>query len=534
MQPSTRRNLTIASLYTGTLILGMIIGPKFQKEHAQKRSVSAPRFVAESGVEKVDRVLNIIEENYVDPVKVDSMQDLAINQILKKLDPHSAYLPPVAARRQFEDLDGNYNGIGVEYQFLNDTVSVISVHKGGPAEKSGMKAGDQILKVSGESITGPQTNPQKIISLIKGRSGTAVDLLLKRTNDLKKVSVKREKIVVSSIDAAYFLEDHTGYIKISKFGARTDDDFAFEVNRMRKKGLSNLILDLRANGGGYLNAATALADQFLPDKKLIVYTKGEHEPRTDYFATQKGVFEKGKLVVLIDEHSASASEVFAGAIQDLDRGLIIGRRSFGKGLVQEQFNFGDGSALNLTVARYYTPSGRSIQRAYNNGSDKYYQDVENRFHNGEVAGKKADSLQKHKKYKTASGRVIYDGGGITPDIFVPVDTSSYNNYYYALNARGILLEFVYKNIVRQISPMSLNHFIDNFQISEDQYKKLRDIAASKAIKFSQKDAMKARPAIQAQVKALTARYYFGNEGFFRVRNGGDKVIARALESLKKS
>ncbi len=534
MQPSTKKNLIIAACYAGTMVLGMIVGPKFQKENANTKPGSFNPFFREEKTEKVEHVLNIIEENYVDPVQIDSMQDMAINQILKKLDPHSSYLPPVEAKRFSEDLDGNYSGIGVEYQLLNDTVFVTSLNNGGPAAKAGLKTGDQILQVDNKSIAGRGITTKRIISLIKGPRGTEVKLHISRNGELKDIIVKRDKITISSIDAAFPLSDYIGYIKISKFGARTNDDFAAEFQRLQKKGINSLILDLRGNGGGYLNAATALADQFIADKKLIVYTEGKHEPRTDYLATEEGVFEKGKLIVLIDENSASASEILAGAIQDLDRGLIIGRRSFGKGLVQEQFNFGDGSALNLTVARYFTPSGRSIQKPYKDGKDKYFQEVAERYKNGEVKGKLISALiNKGQTFKTSGGRMIYGGGGITPDIFIPIDSTVYNEFYYSMNAKGILTEFVFKSITGILHPAALNQFISEFSLSDTQYSKLISLAASRGLKFKDKEADNAKPAINTQVKAIAARYYYGDEGFYLAKNVEDKVIARALEAIKK-
>lgn len=535
MQSSTKKNLLIAVCYAGTMVLGMIIGPKFQREHERSNTKNVNLFFRETRVEKVDHVLNIIEENYVDPVKVDTMQDMAINQILKKLDPHSSYLPPVEAKRFTETLDGNYSGIGVEYQLLNDTVLVTSVYRNGPASKAGVRPGDQILKVNNETISRPGISTREIISLIKGRKGTEVGLLIKREGVPKEVTVVRDKITVSTIDAAYSLTSKVGYIKISKFGAHTNDDFIYELERLKKQGMNSLVLDLRGNGGGYLNAATDLADQFLPEKKLIVYTQGQHEPRTDYLATDKGLFEKGKLVVLIDEHSASASEILAGAIQDLDRGLIVGRRSFGKGLVQEQFNFGDGSALNLTVARYFTPSGRSIQKPYKEGADKYYEEVTERYKNGEVQGKHLDSLaDKHKVFKTTRGRLIYGGGGIIPDVYVPIDTVPNNDLYYKLSSTGILNQFAFRNIIPKtsIDKDALDKLIKQFTLTEDQFKQLFSMAVSKGIKFSERDSITVKPALNAQIKALIARYYLGEEWYYKVKNVGDKTIARALDVLK--
>ena len=532
MHSSTKSNLLVASCYAGILALGMAVGPKFGRE---SKLIQSGNFLS-GGTEKVEQVLNIIKENYVDPVKVDTLQHLAINQILSHLDPHSSYLPPVKAREQSQSLEGNYYGIGVEYTILNDTMLVTSV-KSGPAEQAGIEAGDKIIKIDQRNVAGSKTPSQKIGSLIKGRAGTTVKLLVKKRDNQREelVVVKRDKITVSSIDAAYMLTPGIAYVKISKFGARTDEDFAAELSHLQKNNLKSLILDLRHNGGGYLNAATALADEFLPDNQLIVYTQGEHEPRTDYFATKKGRFEQGNLVVLIDETSASASEIVAGALQDVGRGTLIGRRSFGKGLVQEQFNFGDGSALNLTIARYYTPLGRSIQRPYKMNPGEYFEEASKRLEHSEVNadGTTKDSLfDKKHSYTTSSGRVLYGGGGIMPDIYIPIDTSAFNSFFYTLRARGILTEFLFSQVVKTVRPTSLKQVVSEFNLTDSQYKHLVEVAIKSGVKTTEKTAGIAREAVTNELKALLARVYFGEEAYYKVLNLNDKAIARSLQELK--
>ena len=533
MHSSTKSNLLIASCYAGILALGMIVGPRFGRDgHATKPGSFLPFLSGRT--EKVDQVLDIIKENYVDPVKVDTLKNLAISQILSHLDPHSTYLPPVKAKEQNQDLEGNYYGIGVEYTILNDTMLVTAV-KNGPAEKAGIKAGDKILKIGKTNIAGAKTPSQAIVSLIKGRAGTSIDLSIKRGDAQEQLfTVKRDKIIVSSVDAAYMITPAVGYIKISKFGARTDEDFVMELSRLQRHHMKSLILDLRHNGGGYLNAATALADEFLPDNQLIVYTKGEHEPRTDYFATKNGKFEHGKLVLLIDEATASASEIVAGAIQDLGRGLVIGRRSFGKGLVQEQFNFGDGSALNLTIARYYTPLGRSIQRPYKMKPEEYFEEASKRQQNEEVkADKFNDTSDKKPAFRTSSGKVLYGGGGIMPDINIPVDTTAFNSFFYALRARGSLTEFMFNHLVKTYKPVSLNQIAAEFNLSDELYKRLVSIAAKSDVRTTPKAVEVAREAINNEIKALLAKFYFGEGAYFKVLNASDRVIARSLQELKQ-
>ena len=489
--------------------------------------------------DKVEQVIQIINENYVDSIKIDTVQNLAIQEILKHLDPHSAYLPPAEAQLLSEDLEGNFNGIGIEYYILNDTLLITSVNPDGPAFKAGLKHGDKILEINRKIVAGIRITAKNVVEQIRGKKGTPVELLVKRDSIRKNFSILRDRITISSVDAAYMLNDQSGYIKIGKFGAQTDKDFLEGLIKLQKLGMKNLVLDLRDNGGGYLSSATALADQFLKDKELIVYTQGLHEPRTDYYASSKGNFEHGKLVVLIDENTASASEIVAGAVQDLERGTIIGRRSVGKGLVQEQFDFGDGSALNLTIARYYTASGRSIQKSYKKGNEAYYGEVKNRYKNGELAsdGKSlSDTLyDKKKTYTTKSGKVLYGGGGIMPDIYIPVDISGYTEFYYNLYGKGILNDMVFNYLVKNAPKFSsAEDIIRNFILSTQDVKKIVLMAASKNIKASEKQVEMSRKEIETQLRAVFTRYYFGDEGYYRALNSGDQAIARSLEVFKSS
>ena len=535
----TRKNLLIAAGYASVLIIGMVLGPKFAKENANTRSGSFLPFGLGDRSPKIERILRTIDENYVDSIRVDTLQYKAIEEIVQQLDPHTSYLPPEEAQLLTEDLEGNFNGIGIEYYILNDTILITSVTPGGPAHEAGVLRGDRILKIDNLKSSGKNISASKIVKQIRGKSGTTVRLSLLRSGELKTVDVVRGKITISSIDVAYMLNKQSGYIKISRFGDQTDEDFITSLQQLQKRGLKSLVLDLRQNGGGYLNSATELADQFLGDKKLIVYTQGVHEPRTEYFATANGAFEQGKLIVLIDENSASASEIVAGAVQDLDRGTIIGRRSFGKGLVQEQFDFGDGSALNLTVARYYTPSGRSIQKSYKKGLEDYYSEVGLRMKNGELTsdGKQmSDTVySKQKTYTTSSGKVVYAGGGIMPDIYVPVDTSGYTPYYYELSAKGILNDYVFNHLAsKDIQYKSVRELISSFSLPDAGYQKIKQMAASRNIAINERQADLSRELIEADVKALLARYLFGDEGFYRALNSEDQVIARSIDVLRRS
>ncbi|HYK75878.1 MAG TPA: S41 family peptidase [Daejeonella sp.] len=536
MGQSTKKNLLIAAAYALVLITGMLLGPKFEKENSDLKNGAFLPFGMSSRHDKMGQLMQIIQNNYVDSVNLDTLQHKAIEGIIKQLDPHTIYLSPAEVRMLSEDLEGNFNGIGIEYYILNDTVLVTAVNNNGPAYEAGVLPGDQILKINNKSIAGTHVTGKMVVEQIRGPRGTSMMLSLKRGPQMKQVKVVRNKITISSIDAAYLLNKGTGYIKISRFGDQTDEDFLAALERLQNQGMKNLVLDLRQNGGGYLSSATALASQFLKEKSLIVYTQGLHEPRTDYFSTGKGQFEKGQLVVLIDENSASASEIIAGAVQDLDRGIIIGRRSFGKGLVQQQFNFGDGSALNLTIARYYTPSGRSIQKPYQNGAEAYYQEVAQRLKNGELSsdGNISDTLfNKQHTYLTRSGKVVYGGGGIMPDIYIPIDTSGLTNYYTSVSRKGIVNEFVFRHLINfNAKPSQPEVFLQNFTISKSQYDELVKLAAARNITSNGQQIQLSKKAIENDAKALLVRYYFGDEAFYKLLNNNDQAIARSLEVFK--
>ncbi|MFC5282476.1 S41 family peptidase [Pedobacter alpinus] len=524
---------------------GVILGATYQQNRVNNFQNGFPNFSFKND-EKLDKILRVIKSNYVDSVNTDSLQELAINDILNSLDPHTVYLPPVQAKIQNESLEGNFDGIGIEYFVLNDTLFVTHVREKGPSEKAGLNRGDKIIAVNGESLV-VKGKQAEIVNKLRGKSGSKVNVSILRYGAEKPLSIDivRGKITVSSIDVAFMIEPQVGFIKISRFGANTAEDFADELNALQKAGMKNLILDLRGNGGGYLNAATALADQFLTDNQLIVYTKGLHEPRTDYKATADGMFEKGSLVVLIDEGTASASEILAGAIQDLDRGLVIGRRSFGKGLVQEQFGFGDGSAMNLTIARYYTPSGRSIQKSYSKGKEAYKEEINRRFEHGDYTSLDSalnDSAfvnQKNNKqiFKTAKGRVVYGGGGIMPDIFISLDTSKYSPMYQKIMTMGLIQEFVYGKMTTSVKInkfKSLKDFRDNFKFSAEDYQAFLNYCNNKKLVINLKDATTSKSLIASQIKAMLARYYYGETGFYSVYSINDDFVNTALNKIKKA
>jgi carboxyl-terminal processing protease len=535
MNTNTRRNLFIALTYSLTLIGGMFLGYRFLED--QGYEVRKKVSYADNNPEKVNEIIHIINKNYVDEVNTDTLTDLPIDSILHQLDPHSMYLPPAKAYEQTEALEGEFEGIGIEYYILNDTLLVTNVVKDGPAFTAGLKLGDKILKVDSNFVSGRNLPREQMVGRIKGPKGTSVQLTVMHLNAPTAVTlaVKRGKVQVSSIDAAYMLNNETAYIRISKFGANTDLDFVDAVKSLKPQGMTKLVLDLRDNGGGYLTAATGLASQLLPENKLIVYTEGKHEPRTDYLATGGGEFEQGKLAVLINENTASASEILAGAIQDLDRGIIIGRRSFGKGLVQEQFPFGDGSALNLTIARYYTPLGRSIQKSYKKGYTAYHNEIDERYTDGELTednSRLRDSLKKNIAFVTSSGKKVYAGGGIQPDLYVKMDTTGLNKSYTNLVGKKVLFDYVFDVLAKRYTASSLDQNLQTFSINDRDYKDLIGYVQKRKVGVDLAQLSHSKAMIAGDLKVLLYKFYFGESGYYKAANINDKMVKQALVSLQ--
>jgi len=531
MKKNTRYNLLIALSYSIVLITGMFLGYKFLKD--QGFGVQKNPQMAENNSEKLDEILHIINKNYVDEINTDSLQNLSIDSVLHQLDPHSVYLPPSDAQDMSSNLEGNFEGVGIEYYMLNDTMMVTGVVKDGPAYQAGIKLGDKILSIDTTVVSGRNLPKEQLMGRFKGRSGTGVSVLLLHNGSQQpnRLMVTRRKVHISSIDAAYMIDNETGYVRISKFGANTDNDFTSAIAAMKTKGMKKLILDLRDNGGGYFTAATGLADQFLPENKLIVYTQGKHEPRTDYLSTGTGAFQQGKLAILINENTASASEIVAGAIQDLGRGIIVGRRSFGKGLVQEQFAFDDGSALNLTIARYYTPSGRSIQKSYEKGYDAYKHELDERMTDGELTGNRvpfkdsADvTLPLVKKNKS--------NGGIQPDVFVKLDTMGYNKFYGNLVSKKILSDYVFNVLSNRYSSSYIEQNINTFNINETDFKDFIGFIQRKNVAIDRFQLYSSKNVILNDLKALLCRYYLGDVGYYRAANQTDAAVKQALANLQ--
>lgn len=486
--------------------------------------------------DKINNILNIIESSYVDTVNRKELIEAAIPAILKKLDPHSVYIPARDIVRANELLEGNFEGIGITFNMVTDTIMVINTVMGGPSEKVGLQPGDKILYVNDSLVAGNKTEEESVMGMLKGPRGTVVrvKVLRKGFNELLSFSITRDKIPISSVDVAYMINKNTGYIRINNFAITTYDEFMRGLRELKGHGMVKLIIDLRGNSGGVMDAAIQIANQFLKQNQLIVYTEGRKHPRTEARATGNGEFETGDLVILIDEWSASASEILAGALQDNDRGTIIGRRSFGKGLVQEPVMLADGSGMRLTIARYYTPTGRSIQKPYNNGFDEYFDELNTRYERHELQVSDSIRFTDSLKFTTPGGRIVYGGGGIMPDKFVPVDTTGISPYF--MRVRPFIYQFSLKytesnreTLKKYIEPGELEKYLDKQQLL-DQF---ADFASKNGIKPDREGLKISEKLIYTQLKAYIARNILDNKGFYPIWEQIDTTLKYAIEYLEK-
>jgi carboxyl-terminal processing protease len=489
---------------------------------------------------KVEEVLRYIEAKYLEGIDPLALEDAAIQGMLEKLDPHSSYISKDKIKGVKESLQGNFDGIGVEFYMLDDTILVVGVIPDGPSDKAGVKIGDRILGVNDSTLAGVGLKNTEVIKRLKGKAGSTVkvEILRRGTSKSLKLNIIREQIPMASIDASFMLNEKTGYIRINRFSGQTFKEFMTVFEDLTKnKGMKDLVIDLRGNPGGYLNEATDILNQLFSDKRLLVYTEGRSYKRKEYKSNGRAYFKIGKIAVLINEGSASASEIVAGALQDNDRAIVIGRRSFGKGLVQEQYDLSDSSAIRLTVARYYTPSGRLIQRPYREGeSEEYEEDFEYRFQSGELSYRDSIKISDSTAYKTTGGRIVYGGGGIIPDIFVPIDTILYNEYY--IDLAQFVPAFVYRYMDANYKSFSgyssANSFADSYTVNSRMLEDFIEFAHQKGrLEKNNKILQLSKQELSNYIKAQIAQQLFRSEGYYRCISKKDKDILKALEELKR-
>ncbi len=491
---------------------------------------------------KFSRTMALIEAFYVDTTNQDKLTEKAIIEVLKNLDPHSTYIPKEELEDINQRLEGSFEGIGIEFNVLHDSILVIAPMPGGPSEKVGLQPGDRIVTIDGENVAGVGITTSGVRKRLLGDKGTTVTVGVYRrgSEEIKKYEITRDKLPVNSLLASYMANDKVGYIKLGNFSLTTEQEFNDAINKMLEKDMEHVIVDLRGNTGGYLEAAIRLCDNFFGEKRLIVYLEGRKTPRKDFYTGEGGKLNDSKIVILVDEGSASASEIVAGAVQDWDRGLIIGRRTFGKGLVQNAFNLGDGSAVRLTIARYYTPTGRLIQRPYDEGVDKYMIDFYSRYINGELISADSISLPDSLKFNTLiNNRQVYGGGGIMPDIFVPADTSEYSDYYRDLVNKNVItqfsLDYVDSNrdrLNRQYQ--TFEQFIENFSFTDSEIDSLINIGNEMGVEFVREEYDISESQIKMILKGLVARDIWDMSEYYQIVNQDDAVIEKALEVISDS
>ena len=498
-------------------------------------SSGGPLLSSNETKEKLSRLIDYIEYEYVDDVNTDSIVDITVNEILKDLDPHSVYIPQDEYAAMSASMQGDFVGIGVSFYNVNDTIAVIQPLEGGPSAKVGIQGGDRILYANGEKLFNGNISNDSIAEHLKGEENSRVELKVYRQGEpeLLKFDLRRGKVPLKSVEASYMLTDNLGYIMINRFAETTYEEFKKSLLELKKEGATKLVLDLRNNPGGYLAEATQIVDEFLPDNKLILLTKNKSGAVDKTFATEKGSFEKGNLFVLINENSASASEIIAGALQDNDKGTIVGRRSYGKGLVQREMDLGDGSAVRLTIARYYTPTGRSIQKPYDEGNEAYFNEYLNRYKNGELINGDSIVVDDSLKYTTPGGRTVYGGGGIIPDIFIPKDTNFERESLRLMARNGFLDRFIFEVLEVDrgyYNSLSFEDFQEREMINDDILKKFRQFTRSQHFDI---DMSQHREVLKRYLKATMAQQLFGTDAFHRIVNHEDRAVQKVIELSEK-
>lgn len=521
-------------LFALLLALGIYVGMRMNEPYRHSNSLFSFRT---GQFNKINDVINYINMEYVDTVNQKKLVESTIEDMLHQLDPHSAYIPADELQASNEPLEGNFDGIGIEFHLQSDTIMVVTAISGGPSDALGIQAGDRIIKVNGKNVANIHITSTQVMQALRGPGGTKVKVTISRYGQLTDYMITRGKIPIYSVDVSYMLNPQTGYIKVSHFGEHTYKEYLEGFMKLKELGMKNLVLDLRGNPGGYLKTAIQLADEFLPEKKLIVYTEGRSRPKEKYLATSVGYFEEGALVVLIDEGSASASEIVSGAVQDWDRAILVGRRSFGKGLVQEQSEFPDGSAIRLTIARYFTPTGRCIQKPYEDNYEQYENELLDRYKKGELISSDSIHFSDSLKFTTPGGHIVYGGGGIMPDVFVGLDTSGSSNYYSSISSKGLVNEFAYNYLDDNRKTFkkykTFDEYNKSFFINGQILNEFISYAGKKGVKPNAEEIKTSSEIICTQLKALIARQIWKNDGFYAVIHSLDVTLKKAIELIDK-
>ena len=518
-------HIKLPILLTIAVIVGILIGSEFAEPKTDKKYLSS--------ILKFRELLEYIENDYVDSVDTETLIEESIENMLDKLDPHTIYIPPKDRERAASQLRATYDGIGVEFNLLRDTLYVVSPLPGGPSEQAGIVSGDKIVSVDGENIAGIGMNNTKVFDMLRGPRGSKVEVGVVRRNEseLLAFELKRGAIPQYSIDASYMIDGEMGYIKVNRFAETTYDEFKKALTELKSQGMTKLILDLQNNTGGYMSAAIGMSNEFLPAGETIVSQKGQSDKYDSKArATNDGIFKEGALVVLVNEGSASASEIVAGALQDNDRALIVGRRSFGKGLVQLPFNLRDGSELRMTIARYYTPSGRSIQKPYDDGEKDYNSDYYNRYTSGELFVKDSVQFDEELSYKTTNGRTVYGGGGIMPDYFVALDTADISAYVNRLSASNTIREYTldYRDNHPELKKMSFEDYQAHFEVNSEMLKELVLLGNKNNVRYSKRQFDKSRNLLSYLVKARIARDLYDDDAFYKIYNETNEIYRQAI------
>lgn len=528
--PKIKAIVWIPLIVAISVVLGMIIGTLYISNKIGKIGINNDR--------KINAILNIINQNYVDTIEMNDLVEMSIPKILSNLDPHSSYIPAKDLDEVNSELEGSFSGIGISFFNMNDTITCIEILSGGPAEKAGMLNGDRIVSVNDSTLIGASN--EDVLKRLRGPKGSKVKLGIRRTGSKKTYfyNLTRDDIPVSSIDAAYIIDKGIGYIRVNKFGQTTYDDFLQKLLDLRNDGAKKYIIDLRGNGGGLMESAILMANEFLDSNKLIVFTKArERKNSQEIWSDGNGTFRNEELVVLIDPYSASASEIFAGAIQDNDRGLIVGQRSFGKGLIQQQIELGDKSAIRLTIGRYYTPSGRCIQKDFVRGQEmQYMTEVYDRYSNGELYSRDSIKIDKNKIFETINGRKVYGGGGIIPDIFVPTDTTGITAYYSQVANAGLIQQFVNNYTDKHRDALnkakSVDEILRMLPSDEQLLQEFVQYAAANGVPARWYYVNMSRKLIVQPIKGLIARYVLGLDAYYIIHNKTDNTVRQAINALK--